>query len=101
MVRITSLAVLCALCACGYIDRPGHGNDDGGGQPPYDAMPDVPDAPDEPAQPPPTPSRELVGGAVRMFSATYTFDIEIGHAFSQRPAKSATYTIQGNAAIQP
>jgi hypothetical protein len=104
MVRNTTLLVLCALCACGYIGRPDHGN----GNTPYDdaavydAPPDMAvDAPDAAEQPPPTPSRELVGGAARMSSTTYTLDVEIGHAFSQQPAKSATYTIQGNAAIKP
>lgn len=104
MVRMTTLLALCALCACGPIGRPDHGN----GDTPYDAMidtavydapPDMP--PDTPPQPPPTPSRELVGGVARMSSARYTLDVEIGHAFSQLPAESATYTIQGNAAIKP
>ena len=96
-MRMTSLLILVALVACGPVTRPGHGAPDDA--PTDTAVPDVP--PDIPEQPPPTPSRDLVGGAGRLSSATYTFDIEIGHPISQQPASGATYTIEGNAAIKP
>ena len=108
MARMTSLLTLYALAACGNVTRPGHGGGTHDDAQPYDAaVPDAPDAaidapPDVPeVQPPPTPSRDLVGGAGRLHSTTYTFDVEIGHPVSQQPAVGATYTIQGNAAIKP
>ena len=107
MGRVTSLLTLVALAACGNVSRRG-----GGGAPDdaqqYDAaVIDAPDAavdapPDvQEVQPPPTASRDLISGAGRLSSATYTFDVEIGHPVSQQPASGATYTIQGNAAIKP
>jgi hypothetical protein len=101
MRRMTSLLTLYAFAACGPWTRPGHGGPDDA-QHDDATVPDAPDAAvDPPEQPPPTPSRDLVGGAGRLSSATYTFDIEIGHPVSQQPASGATYTIQGNAAIKP
>jgi hypothetical protein len=93
MPRLTSLLTVFAVAACGDITRPGQGNRDDA------AVPDAP--PDVPEQPPPTPSRDLVGGAGRLSGATFTLEVEIGHPISQEPARGTTYTIQGNAAIKP
>jgi hypothetical protein len=96
MRRLTCALLLCgAIAACGSTTRP---IDDGDGGLPPDA--DTREFDAEP-QLPPTPSRELVGGAGRLQGATYTLDVEIGHPVSQQPASGATYTIEGNAAIKP
>lgn len=89
MVRLTALVLLLAA-ACGSINR----ND------PYDAGY---------SEPPPSPSpdaaqlheaREFVGGA-RMKGATYTFDVEIGHAVQQGKAAGPTYQFQASPAVKP
>ena len=102
------LRVICclvALAACGSGTQP---LDDAGPRidaavdDAVDAVDAAVDAPvDAPPQPPATPSREIVGGAGRLTGATYTFDFELGHSVGQRPATSATYRIEGNAAIKP
>ena len=50
---------------------------------------------------PPTPSHEVVGGAARLSSTTFTFDVQLGHPISQQPVTSATFRAEGNAAIKP
>jgi hypothetical protein len=101
MARLIRLLTLFALAACGNVTRPGHGGTPDDAQQDDAAVPDAPDAAVPEVQPAPTPSRDFVGGAARLSSATYTFEIEIGHPISQQPATGATYTIQGNAAIKP
>jgi hypothetical protein len=92
MVRLTALVLLLAA-ACGSINR----ND------PYDA------GSSEPPQPPPDArpdaaqlheAREFVGG-VHMKGATYTFDVEVGHAVQQGKAAGPTYQFQASPAVQP
>ncbi len=93
MTRIACL-LLCVAAGCGNVSRPfadANGDDQQFDAADFDAAP----------QPPPTPSREVVGGAQRMSSGTYTFDVEIGHPVSQQPASGPTYTIEGNAAVKP
>jgi hypothetical protein len=97
MARIACLLALL-VAACGSTSRP---FDDGGVDPPDDAMPFDAEVPDAVPQLPPTPSREFVGGAGRVSGATYTFDVEIGHPIGQQPASGATYTMEGNAAVKP
>jgi hypothetical protein len=55
----------------------------------------------EPAEPPdgstaaaPSTRQELVGAAGRLSSATYTFDVELGHAVAREPASGATHTLE-------
>jgi hypothetical protein len=94
MVRLIALALLVAAAACGNINR----------KDPYDA------GVSEPPQPPPDTApidaaqlheaRELVGGA-RMKGATYTFDVEVGHAVQQGKMAGATYQFQASPAVQP
>lgn len=98
MARIGATVLLLALAACGNITR--KTGDDAGIREdagPADAGVDAPmiDAP------PPTPAREVVGGAGRMTGTTYTLDVEVGHPISQNKASGATYTIEGNAAVKP
>ena len=79
MVRLTAL-VLFVAAACGNIYR----NDP---VPPPDAA-QLHEA------------REFVGGA-RMKGATYTFEVEIGHAVQQGKAAGATYQFQASPAVMP
>ena len=101
------LSVVWSVAACADATRP---LTDGGPPPDgtsfdavvhNDARP--PDARLEPdaAPPPPGQSREIVGGGTRMSSATYTFDIEVGHGLPQVRLQGATYSLEGNAAVKP
>ncbi|MBK9035837.1 MAG: hypothetical protein IPL61_32080 [Myxococcales bacterium] len=98
---LASLLLLGAAGACGIV----HPDATDGGPPPIDAPQEidagVDAAPDATPQPPPTASRALVTGAGRMTSATYTFEVELGHPVDQRPARGATVTLEGNTAIEP
>jgi len=91
MVRLIALVLLVAA-ACGNINRNN----------PYDAgseaLPPPPDAQPDAAQL--HEAREFVGGA-RMKGATYTFDVEVGHAVQQGKAASATYQLQASPAVKP
>jgi hypothetical protein len=51
--------------------------------------------------PPLREARELVSGGTRMTGATYTFDIQVGHAVQQGKAAGATYQFETNAAVKP
>lgn len=87
MVRLTAL-VLFVAAACGNIYR----NDPG------DAGVSEPTPPPDAAQL--HEAREFVGGA-RMKGATYTFEVEIGHAVQQGKAAGATYQFQASPAVMP
>jgi hypothetical protein len=89
MVRLIAL-VLFVAAACGNINR----------KDPYDAGVSEP--------PPPLPdaaqlheAREFVSGGARMSSATYTFDVQVGHAVQQGKASGATYQFQASPAVKP
>jgi len=77
-VRVAVSGLLIVLAACGSAKRPL--KDD---------------------ELPPTPSQEVVGGAGRLTSTTFTLDVQLGHPIGQQPAISATYKAQGNAVIKP
>ena len=91
MVRLALLTLL-GLSACGNITRKG---DDGGVPKDTTSIDGSPDA-QMVGQ-----SREVVSGAGRMTGATYTLDVEVGHPISQKKISSATYTLEGNAAVKP
>jgi hypothetical protein len=88
MVRLV-LSVLL-VTACGSVSRPF----DDAGVPASEGGIDA-------APLPPTPSRELVNGAGRLKGATFTLDVEVGHAFGQQKATGPTYRIEGNTAVKP
>jgi hypothetical protein len=92
MVRLTALVLLVAA-ACGNIYRndPGTGSGSEPPAPPADAPPDAAQLHE---------AREFVGGA-RMKGATYTFDVEVGHAVQQGKAAGATYQFQASPAVMP
>ena len=48
-----------------------------------------------------TPSSEIVSGAGRATSSTYTIDVQIGHPVGHKPVSGATYKLEGNAAVKP
>jgi hypothetical protein len=88
MVRLTAL-VLFIAAACGSIYR----NDPGDGGI---------------SEPPPPPdaaqlheAREFVSGGARMTSATYRFDVQVGHAVQQGKAAGTTYQFQASPAVKP
>lgn len=98
-MRRLACALLFCSAACGSVSS----------RPPDDATPidggadaaiDAGDI-DAPPPTPPTPSREVVGGAGRVRGTTFTFDVELGHPIGQQPARGATFTLQGNAAVKP
>ena len=93
MVRLTALVLLVAA-ACGSINR----------KDPYDAgvsepLPPPPDARPDAAQL--HEAREFVSGGARMSSATYTLDVQVGHAVQQGKASGATYQLQTSPAVKP
>ena len=94
MVRLIALVLLVAAAACGNINR----------KDPYDAGVSEPALPPPDVAPPDAAqlheAREFVGG-VHMKGATYTFDVEIGHAVQQGKAAGATYQFQASPAVQP
>lgn len=97
MVRLTLLALLAAA-ACGNISRNGP-YDAGSTEPPY-----VPDAAIDAAVPDAAvlhEAREFTSGSARMSSATYTLDVQIGHAVQQNKATGPTYQFEPNAAVKP
>jgi hypothetical protein len=49
----------------------------------------------------PTEAREITPGGMRMTSATFTFDVQLGHPMAQQKATGSTYTIEGNTAVKP
>jgi len=99
MVRLM-MSVVVILAACGNVSRQQ-----------YDAAVVYDAAIDSPQPPPPSDAmldapplkeaRELVSGGTRMTSATYTFDIQVGHGMQQGKAAAATYQFEGNAAVKP
>jgi hypothetical protein len=92
MGRLTALVLLLAA-ACGSIHRkdPGEAGVPEPPPPPPDARPDAAQLHE---------AREFVGGA-RMKGATYTFDVEVGHAVQQGKAAGATYQFQASPAVKP
>ena len=97
MGRLVCSLMLC-LAACGNITRK---QQDAGVDPPDDVRPidAMIDAPM--VQPPPTPARDIVGGAGRLTGTTFTMDVEIGIPFQPQKASGTTHTIQPNTAVQP
>lgn len=89
MFRTACLLVM--LAACGSVHRSG---DDAG--PPGDA-----DPPGDGGSGAAAPGLELVGAAGHLASATYTFDVQLGHSMSQAGAASATYRMAGTPAVKP
>ena len=90
-MRLIALVLLAA--ACGNISR----------QNPHDAG-----APPEGGAPPPPPdaavlreAREFVTGGARMSGATYTLDVQIGHAIQQSKTSGASFQFNPNAAVKP
>ena len=47
------------------------------------------------------PAREIVSAGGKMKSQSFTFEVQVGHAVRQSTAKSAKFTIEGNAAVKP
>jgi len=92
MVRLTAL-VLFVAAACGNINRNDPG-EAGVSEPP----PPPPDAPPDAAQL--HEAREFVNGA-RMTSATYRFDVQVGHSVQQGKAAGTTYQFQASPAVKP
>jgi hypothetical protein len=89
MVRLTAL-VLFAVAACGNINR----------KDPYDA------GGSEMPLPPPDAAmlheaREFVSGGARMIGATFTFDVQVGHAVQQGKAAGPTYQFEATPAVKP
>jgi hypothetical protein len=102
MVRstfVTLLAVaLLGAAACGNISRNGP-YDAGYSEPLY-----IPDAAIDAAVPDAAvlhEAREFTSGSAHMSSATYTLDVQIGHAVQQTRATGPTYQFEPNAAIKP
>jgi hypothetical protein len=100
MVRLTHVALLAvallAAAACGNISRNGP-YDAGISEPPPTQIPDaaIPDAAVL------HEAREFASGGARMSSATYTLDVQIGHAVQQTKAAGPTYQFEPNAAVKP
>ena len=96
-----SRVVLVMMAGCGSVGG-GSAKEDAGvaaadAKLPADASVDAP----PPPQLPPTPAREIVSGTATMTSATFRFDVELGHPVGQQSATGATYRAEGNAAIKP
>lgn len=99
MARLIALALL-VVAACGDVSREQHDAavvhdaaiDTSQPPPPIDASPDAA---------PPKEAREFVSGSARMMSATYTFEIQVGHDAQQGKIAGPTYKLEGNAAVKP
>ena len=99
MVRLTLVPLLAvallAAAACGNISRNG----------PYDAgATEPPTLPPDAALPDAAvlhEAREFTSGGARMSSATYTFDVQIGHPVQQIRATGPTYQLESSAAVKP
>jgi hypothetical protein len=50
---------------------------------------------------PPKRSLEVTSGGGRLTSATYTFEVQVGHPLGQATVRGSTFTLDGNAAVRP
>lgn len=97
MVRLIALALL-VVAACSNVTREQHD-----AAVVYDAAIDTsqPPPPIDASPAPPKEAREFVSGGARMMSATYTFEIQVGHDVQQGKIAGPTYKLEGNAAVKP
>jgi hypothetical protein len=99
--RWAAASFLALVAGCGSV----HAEHDGGSGPPVDARlladaTEIADAGRADAAPPPK-GQEIVTGSGHLSGATFQLDVQIGHAYEQRPASGPTQTLQGNAVVKP
>jgi hypothetical protein len=106
------LVILILAAACGPVSRPF--ND---GTPPLEdaSLPGDTPSPDDTSSPtdassegsseepplPPTPGQEIVGGAGRLRSATFTLDVQVGHPVGHQPMTSSKYGLEVSTVMKP
>jgi len=96
MARLIRLTLIVAA-ACGNVAR----NQDDAAVP-HDAAVDSSKPLDAPADSAPLhEAREFVSGGTRMTGATYTLDVQVGHAAQQSKITGPTYKLEGAAAVKP